>query len=248
MIKPVSRSTLVGTLRQQVLQEIVDQYQQKNLKLPPEQEMALQLNVARNTLRQVLCQLESEGFIIRKHGKGTFINPEALQINVNLQELIDFSDIVRKCGHVPSNTIHSLKEVEADAKLAALLEVPQGHRLLQVEYWIYADGAPAIVAVGWCARDIFSTALDISAWEKDSYFQVLQERAGRMVKSDRLKFSTLTVQQANMLLGHETCLSCDSVLVIDSVAFDQQGTPMIFGKALFDTTLIQFDLFRTIKE
>lgn len=248
MIKPVNYGTLVGTLRQQLLEIINEQHRQEILRLPPEQDMALQFNVARNTLRQVLFQLEAEGLITRKHGQGTFINPEALQIKVNLQELIDFSDIVRRCGHVPSHTIHSLAETKANSDLSAKLKVPKEHHLLRVEYWIYADGQPAIVVAGWCPFDSFAKPPELSDWEEHSCFNVLYEKAGKLIKSDRILLQAITRQKMEDILGHKTCLTCPSVLNMDSVGFDQHGLPMIFGSAYFDTSLIEFDLFRTIKE
>lgn len=42
-------------------------------RLPPEMELAEQLGIGRPTLRQVLEELEAEGLVIRRKGKGTFV-------------------------------------------------------------------------------------------------------------------------------------------------------------------------------
>lgn len=47
----------------------------ENSKLPPEEQMALNLNVSRPTIRSTLKKLESEGYIFRVRGKGTFSAP-----------------------------------------------------------------------------------------------------------------------------------------------------------------------------
>ncbi|HZZ42479.1 MAG TPA: GntR family transcriptional regulator [Tepidisphaeraceae bacterium] len=46
--------------------------------LPPEPTLALQLNVARSTVRQALAQMEKNGLIRRVRGKGTFIHEDAM--------------------------------------------------------------------------------------------------------------------------------------------------------------------------
>lgn len=46
--------------------------------LPPEKTLSAQLNVARNTVRQALQDLEQEGLLKRIHGKGTFVSEDAL--------------------------------------------------------------------------------------------------------------------------------------------------------------------------
>jgi DNA-binding LacI/PurR family transcriptional regulator len=45
--------------------------------LPPEEELAEQLNVARSTVRQALAQMERSGILRRVRGKGTFIHEDA---------------------------------------------------------------------------------------------------------------------------------------------------------------------------
>jgi GntR family transcriptional regulator of arabinose operon len=47
--------------------------------LPPEKELARTLKLARNTVRQALIDLEGAGLLNRVHGKGTFVNNDALK-------------------------------------------------------------------------------------------------------------------------------------------------------------------------
>ncbi len=247
-LKPVKHTTLTESIRQEVLQYIYSKYEEKSWKLPPEQELADLLQVSRNTLRQVLSQLEAEGILLRRHGRGTFLNPEALKVRLSMFDLIDFSDIVRRCGHNPSHRIYSLENAEADEELARILEIQPGEEVLCVEYWLYADGLPCIAAVGWCARDIFFRQVSYEIWERSSCFRVLGDYAGRTVGSDRVRVRTMTLEQMEKRLGHRTELQCASVLCLDSVAFDQNDTPVVWGNAYFDTSLIQFDLFRRCRD
>lgn len=65
-------------------------------KLPPETELAEQLQVSRNTLREALKTLDTFGIIESVHGQGTFVSANAAQQIPNisiLQMLIDNDDI-----------------------------------------------------------------------------------------------------------------------------------------------------------
>lgn len=243
-IKPIDKSSMTDTIRRQLVDLIADQYTEGIYKLPTEQQIADQLQVSRNTLRSVLSQMAAEGLILRKHGMGTFINPEALAVCVNLQELIDFSGIIARCGHAPSHEIYSLTEVTADTEVAEKLRIPLGSPVLRVEYWLYADGLPAIVVEGWCSADLFFEKPEKQLWENLSAFQILDRCAGRKVQSDRVRVETMTTDSLHKQLGHPTKLRCQSVLLLDSIGFDSQEIPVIWGRAYFDTNLIHFDLYR----
>lgn len=45
-------------------------------------------------------------------------------------------------------------------------------------------------------------------------------------------------------LTHVGEMTCQSLLCLEACAFDQENTPVIFGKAFYDTNHIHFQLFR----
>src|SRR5690606_23224458 len=55
--------------------------------LPTERELARQLNISRGALRRGLAQLESEGLIWRRQGKGTFVGPASVSFAPNIKRL-----------------------------------------------------------------------------------------------------------------------------------------------------------------
>lgn len=243
---PIERNNISDNIRRSLMDMIGKQYKKGIYKLPTEQQIAEQLGVSRNTLRPVLSQLSGEGIIFRKHGQGTFINPEALSVRVNLQELIDFSGIIERCGHISRHNIYSLEEMAAGEEAAEKLHIAPEEEVLRMECWLYADEIPAIVVEGICSKEIFSTIPGGEVWKQHFGFEVLEQYAGRKVCSDRVRVGTMTVEKMHADLGHQTELKCESVLMLDSIGFDRKGEPVIWGKAYFDTSLIQFDLFRVV--
>ena len=241
---PIDRNTTSDAIRRQLLDIIAEQYEEGIYKLPPEQQIADRLGVSRNTLRPVLSQMAGEGIILRRHGQGTLLNPEALAVCVNLQEMIDFSMIIERCGHSPSHDIYSLEEMPAGDIAAEKLHIADDAPVFRMEYWLYADGIPAIVAEGWCGRDLFYETPDRDVWENNYAFEILERYAGRKAHSDRGRVESMTTEKMHEVLGHKTKLRCQSVLLLDSIAFDRQGEPLVWGRAYFDTNLIHFDLFR----
>lgn len=79
------------SLTKQLMDVILDNIQSGDLpageKLPPEAELAEQLRVSRNTLREALKTLETFGIIESLHGQGTFVSANALQRIPNIEVL-----------------------------------------------------------------------------------------------------------------------------------------------------------------
>lgn len=247
-MRQIERNSTSESIRKELLLMMNEQFSRGEYKLASEKELADQLGVSRNTLRPVLSQMAGEGLLLRRHGMGTFINPEALSVCVNLQEMIDFSSIIEKCGSKPSHKIYSLKEMKAGVDISEKLRVDPGSKVLRVEYWLYADKKAAIVVEGWMKSGMFAEKPEREAWEQGSAFQIIDRYAGKRVISDRVRVQSITTEGMHSMLGHRTDLKCESVLLMDSVGFDRQEEPVIWGRAYFDTALIQFDLYRVSRE
>lgn len=52
---------------------IEEQNLEAGMKLPAERQLALQLGVSRNSLREALAKLVSEGVLVSRRGGGTFV-------------------------------------------------------------------------------------------------------------------------------------------------------------------------------
>lgn len=60
-------------IRSWILQQIENDVWPNGFRIPPEPELAAQLNVSRSTIRQALASLEQSGLVVRTPGKGTFV-------------------------------------------------------------------------------------------------------------------------------------------------------------------------------
>lgn len=52
---------------------LIDENTEAGMKLPAERQLAMQLGVSRNSLREALAKLVSEGVLLSRRGGGTFI-------------------------------------------------------------------------------------------------------------------------------------------------------------------------------
>jgi DNA-binding transcriptional regulator YhcF (GntR family) len=105
----------------QIAEGLISQIEARELlpgdQLPSERELSLKLNVNRMTLRRALRVLESQGFIVRKHGVGTFVS--APKIDRQMDEVYRFTLGIKQRGLTPGARIISLEVIMLDASLAA---------------------------------------------------------------------------------------------------------------------------------
>ena len=78
--------------------------------LPSEAELRRCMNTSRNTQRQAIGELEDEGLVARKRGRGTFVaDPATKRRGVRYS----FTTEVSSLGKVPSSTLIDFDDSEA---------------------------------------------------------------------------------------------------------------------------------------
>lgn len=141
-------------IRMKLLREIKMGEFADSEKLPRELELAKQLGVSRNHLREVLAQLEREGFITRIHGVGTIINRHVMNVKNRMDIEVEFLDIIRQNGYLPGIKQVHVQEEKADNFIANKLQIPEGTEVMRVIRICTADGKPAV----YC-EDVFEKKL-----------------------------------------------------------------------------------------
>jgi DNA-binding GntR family transcriptional regulator len=68
-------------------------------RLPPEQELSVQLGISRGTLRTALRRLEESGEIVRRQGSGTYVGrATSTSLDEGLEKLVSYSELARRRG------------------------------------------------------------------------------------------------------------------------------------------------------
>ena len=113
-------------------------------RLPRETVLSEMIGISRTQLRDVLPDLEREGFITRRHGVGTVINRHVLQVKNRMDIETEFMDIIRQNGYEPGVAWVRAQEESADIDVAGKLQLPVGTELVRISRLCTADGKPAL--------------------------------------------------------------------------------------------------------
>lgn len=109
-------------------------------RLPTESELSLRFGVNRHTVRRALEELSREGLVRVEQGRGTFVAEDVLDYTV--ESRTRFSEWIRRHNKEPSGEVLQLREIPADAQVAAGLDVRAGTKIVLLERLGLADGRP----------------------------------------------------------------------------------------------------------
>jgi GntR family transcriptional regulator len=124
MLNENAPMALYHQLREVLLNKIKSNEWPVNSQIPSERELCETFGVSRITVRKALSELEREGYLYRKQGKGTFVTSP--KIEQRLSRFYSFSEEIRKMGYVPSSKILDFTVMQADKNIAANLQIESG--------------------------------------------------------------------------------------------------------------------------
>jgi len=141
--------------------------------IPAEVELQRVFNVSRQTIRQALDELATEGHLVRSRGRGTFVLQR--RIEEPLPKLLSFTQEMRRRGAEPSTRRVKASKVAPSAVAREALRLDAAARVLMIERVRCADGVPLVVLVsqlpewvGLSGREDFSGSL----------YEMLQHQVG----------------------------------------------------------------------
>lgn len=243
-IHPMIKPNLSSTVKNYLYKYIRSVDLNGNTKLPPENEISLNLGVSRVTVRRALDELEREGMILRIHGRGTFINPEAVNIQINLMPGEEFSRLIKSCGYEASFEIAEVRKIPAGKEIAEKLQLEEGEEIYEVEKIYMADGHLALISIDRFAGSMVGGQLTAETASGKSTFDILRQQAGCIIVRDKIQIETMSREELvkNTLRGAE--MECGSALVFHGVNYNQDNEPVIYDTEFYNTDYIKFSLLR----
>ena len=240
----VKEQGLSQLAKQSILQYIKEMDLHISNKLPREEMLAQELGVSRITVRSALNELASEGIIFRKQGKGTFVNQQALHMNVVFNPIGDLRDVIASSGYTVNTKVISVEQRRATDEEIKKLQLSQDDFVIVIKRMFYANDLPAI----YCIDRIPEYLVKNDFKETDmSIYQYFSEVLGRNITWDKVELSTVSTLEMNELKMSFNCTQAKSFLNCDIVNFDDNDIPVFYANEYVDTEFIRYQMIRQKK-
>ena len=141
--------------------------------LPSEAELCKTFDVSRSTVRQAIGALESEGLVVRKQGRGTFVAEPKMRRRT--ETVYSFTSEISAMGMVPSSTILEFEIMTPSPDIVSMLELggsnTQIYRFTRIRN---VNGHPLILETSFYPTYIYPK-LTRELLETHSFYSLLYE-------------------------------------------------------------------------
>lgn len=176
--------------------------------LPKEKGLAKRFGVSRNTVRQAMHNLVSEGLVVRKKGVGTMVAPQT--ITTKLDKWHSFTQEMNKKGVSLKNYFINVEHVDADTKFAKLFKIEEGRSLVRVDRLRGDDQGPFVYFISWfhprvglTGKEDFSQSLYKILEEDYSVYPKRSNEELKAIAADEKTAERLSVNKDTPILFRE---------------------------------------------
>lgn len=125
--------------------------------VPSERELCEHFGVSRMTVRQAIDTLVVDGVLVRQQGRGTFVAPPKLDLQVRLTS---FSEEMRRRGMEPGVVVLVAETVPASGVVATALEISPGDPVHHLRRLQTADATPMAISENWLPASLLPDLLE----------------------------------------------------------------------------------------
>jgi GntR family transcriptional regulator len=184
--------------------------------LPPERQLAADLDVSRITVRKAIDLLAAEGYLVRRQGSGNFV---CARIDKNFAKLTSFSEDMIARGRAPRSVWLKRAAGTVSPEESLKLALSPGTPVYRFHRVRYADEAPMAVE----DSTVVASCLPSVEAVHDSLYDALEQTGHRPVRAlQRLRALLLTGEKARLLEAQDG----DAGLLVERLGYLRDGRPV----------------------
>ena len=195
--------------------------------IPTENELCLQFEVSRQTVRQAVKELVSEGYLHRLKGKGTFITEHKIKQDF-LLVLDSFNNEMRRKGLVPTTKVLEFTLFKSDNQISKALGLKKGSDVVKLRRLRLANNEPFVLVLTYLPYHMLDNILSKNM-NIESLYKVLE-------RDYQLKIDSASLILESKIAGdyqskHLRIKKGDPIQQIQRIARLSDGTPIDFSLA-----------------
>jgi GntR family transcriptional regulator len=212
-------------------------------KIPGELELCQSYGVSRTVVRQALRELELQGLLVARKGKGTFVAEP--KINEGLaQKLTGFYQDMLERGLRPATQVLHQRVVPCPERIAVHLQVPTGSETIDINRLRSVENAPIQLVNSFIPYELCPQLATVDLTNR-SLYQYLEDECGLLIVRGRRWIEAVGARELEAKL-----LRVDRgspLLMLESIGYLADGRPIEYYHAVHrgDRSRFEVELVRS---
>lgn len=235
------------TLRVQAAEElrrvIADDYRPGD-RLPAEAVLAQRIGLSRNTVREAIGLLVSEGVVDRRWGVGTTVLTPSNRASFPLDvDVVSMRETIAASGRIPAVGRFSMESSAPPAPVASALRLTGTEQIWRVDRVLTIDGVPGVHLEDWCLPELRGRPFDPSPVAKieNDLIQQLYQQTGAVLRR-------LDGRVSAVIGGSELTppMSGAPLIRLEQTGYLTADQPVVYTVVQYDTASVDLWLRRVI--
>ncbi|ASS91410.1 GntR family transcriptional regulator [Aeribacillus pallidus] len=225
MLKQDDQIPLYIQLKESIRSSIINGQLKYGDKIPTELELSEEYKISRITVRKAILELVEEGYLVKRQGKGTFVNKR--KIERKIVHFLSFTDACKANGLKASGKVIKKEIIQPTAKDKKMLQLDDGDALLFIQRVRYADDSPIMIENNYFSYKGYHYLLNENL--DGSIYKILEEKLN--VKPSHAGEISLEIVRA----GEEevkllNTVSGEPLFYLETTVYEENGCPVHIGK------------------
>lgn len=210
--------------------------------IPGEQDLCESYGISRTVVRQALREMELEGAITRRKGKGTFVAEPKISEGL-IQKLTGFYQDMIERGLKPVTRVLHQEVKPVSEKVARYLGVDVGTQIIDIQRLRFINDEPIQLVTTYIPYEICPKLASVDLTNRSLYEFLEKECNIFLARGRRYIEAVIANETEAMILGIERGAP---LLMLDSVSYSQDGKPVEYYHALHrgDRSRFEVELVR----
>lgn len=229
---PVRFSSLSSQVVRLLTERIYNGVYAPGSQLPPENQLADELNVSRATIRNAFGRLVERGLITRRQGVGTFVS----RLSAITNPLNQFIDLPRRLAYLGFRSgIDQLCSVlrPAGADIARTLGVDPGSTILYVEKIFTANDEPVVFTRNHIPDWVFADSITAEQLHEgqitepffDFFASLCHHPIHYYTSAVRAQIASQCSLPTSLTFGN----GCKAILILEDTGYDADERPLFYS-------------------
>lgn len=226
-------------LKDALVEQIEEGHWRPGDKIPGEVDLCRLFGVSRTVVRQALNDMAYDGIVVREKGRGTFVSEPKISSRSLVHSLAGFYQDMVERGLTPHDEVLEQSMEPASKKVASYLKLEPMTPIIKLTRLRFIQDEPTVLVTSYLPYELCRELINADL-SRQSLYAYLEQEYGLSIARGRRRIDAVgaNVYEAGLFRIEKG----SPLLMLDSVSYLADGTPLEYFHGLFRGDRLRFEV------